>query len=96
MPRKWNLRIEDMLDAKGEGLIPQIKVLHLATHSKFNFTDYLQSAILFHDEQLTLARLISDQKLDFQGLRREEPQNLYYPFVFFGNGWQLYNEMESR
>ncbi|MDQ2805464.1 MAG: CHAT domain-containing protein [Chloroflexota bacterium] len=43
--------------------------IHLATHSTFDFNDYLQSAILFHNDRLTLAALISDPSLHFAGLR---------------------------
>lgn len=46
-----------------------VAVAHLTTHSTFDFSDYLQSAILFYQERLTLFRLISDPTLDFTGMR---------------------------
>jgi CHAT domain-containing protein len=42
---------------------------HLATHSGFNEQDYLDSWVQFHREWLTVARLISDEELDFSGMR---------------------------
>jgi len=44
-------------------------VSHLATHSAFDFDDYLRSFIAFHDERLTLFDLIGDETLDFQGVQ---------------------------
>ena len=42
---------------------------HLATHSEFDFKDYLRSNIHFYGERLTLAHLISDADFDFKGMR---------------------------
>jgi CHAT domain-containing protein len=47
----------------------RIGLAHLATHSLFDWERYLESRIAFHEEWLTLARLISDERLDFQGTR---------------------------
>jgi CHAT domain-containing protein len=47
----------------------RLRLVHLATHSTFDFIDYLQSSILFHNERLTLVNLISDTALDFHGTR---------------------------
>jgi CHAT domain-containing protein len=46
-----------------------IGLAHLATHSRFDWERYLESHILFHGERLTLARLLSDESLDFRGTR---------------------------
>jgi CHAT domain-containing protein len=58
------MKIEVLQKHKG-----QLNLLHLATHSSFDFNDYLQSSILFHNERLTLTQLISDTSLDFHGQR---------------------------
>ena len=46
-----------------------VGLAHLATHSTFDWERYLESHILFHGERLTLARLLSDESLDFRGAR---------------------------
>lgn len=47
----------------------RLEQAHLATHSVFDFQNYLQSYIKFFNERLTLLRLISDVRLDFHGMR---------------------------
>ncbi|MCS7222804.1 MAG: CHAT domain-containing protein, partial [Anaerolineae bacterium] len=47
----------------------QIGLAHLATHSMFDWERYLESRIMFHEEWLTVARLLSDETLDFRGTR---------------------------
>lgn len=47
----------------------QTAVVHLSTHAQFDRHDYLRSAILFHNEELTLAQVISDASIDLEGCR---------------------------
>jgi CHAT domain-containing protein len=76
LAKKWGLKgqgqpylSKDMRKAVLYNHAGRVHRAHLATHSAFDFEDYLRSHILFHEERLTLFELIGDVQLDFRGMR---------------------------
>ena len=47
----------------------RLAVLHLATHARFDESDYLQSHLEFYQQDLSVNHLISDAAYDLQGVR---------------------------